>query len=63
MNYKRYFIIDTDTALLILTHGSKDRWSDFVSNPMTDLFSTAITDHMQGTTIVDLISRIKQGMN
>lgn len=64
MNYERYFIIDivTDTVLLILAHGSKDRWSDFVSNPTTDLFSTTFIDNMQGTsTIVDLISRIKQG--
>ncbi|GAB1864343.1 N-acetylmuramoyl-L-alanine amidase [Camponotus japonicus] len=50
-----------DTVLLILAHGSKDRWSDFVSNPTTDLFSTTFIDNMQGTsTIVDLISRIKQ---
>lgn len=58
------FIIDivTDTVLLILTHGSIDRWSDFVSNSATDLFSTTFMDNMQGTsTIVDLISRIKQG--
>lgn len=52
----------TDTVLLILTYGSKDRWSDFVSNPRSDLFSTTAIDNLQGTsTIVDLISRIKQG--
>ncbi|XP_050446645.1 uncharacterized protein LOC126849116 [Cataglyphis hispanica] len=50
-----------DTVLLILTYGSKDRWSDFVSNPRSDLFSTTAIDNLQGTsTIVDLISRIKQ---
>lgn len=50
-----------DTVLLILTYGSKDRWSDFVSNPISDLFSTTAVDNIQGaSTIVDLILRIKQ---
>lgn len=56
-----YNCIVTDTALLILTYGSKDRWSDFVSNPTTDLFSITTIDNMQGTSTIDLISRIKQG--
>ncbi|XP_029166918.1 LOW QUALITY PROTEIN: uncharacterized protein LOC114937565 [Nylanderia fulva] len=50
-----------DTTLLILTHGSKDRWSELVNEPATDLFLLP-TDNMQEipTAIVDLISRIKK---
>ncbi|XP_072752616.1 uncharacterized protein [Anoplolepis gracilipes] len=50
-----------DTVLLILTYGSKDRWSDFVSSPTTDLFSITAVDNVGETkTITDLISRIKR---
>lgn len=58
------FIIDiiVDATLLILTYGSKDRWSDLVSDPANDLFSTtAMGDIGSSKTIAELISRIKQG--
>jgi len=54
-------IIDiiTDTKLLILSYGVKERWANFVTDSSTDLFSTSSSD-VQGT-IFNLISRMKQG--
>ncbi|XP_011864273.1 PREDICTED: uncharacterized protein LOC105560092 [Vollenhovia emeryi] len=49
-----------DATLLILTYGSKDRWTDLVLDPSRDLFSTTAGDIGSSITIANLISRIKQ---
>ncbi|KAL0102783.1 hypothetical protein PUN28_018225 [Cardiocondyla obscurior] len=49
-----------DARVLILTHGSVERWTELVLNPLTDLYSTTTGDIGGSTTIAKLISRIKQ---
>lgn len=50
-----------DATLLILTYGSKDKWSELVRDPTNDLFSaTTAGDIGNSATISKLISRIKQ---
>ncbi|KAG7207188.1 hypothetical protein KM043_008875 [Ampulex compressa] len=50
-----------DLTILILTHGAKDRWSELVRNPKTDLFSIGVGDsHEALQSLNNVISRIKQ---
>ncbi|XP_012535365.2 uncharacterized protein LOC105836104 [Monomorium pharaonis] len=50
-----------DATLLILTYGTKDRWTELVRDPANDLFSTSVSgDIGSSIAIANLISRIKQ---
>ncbi|XP_043261314.1 uncharacterized protein LOC122402521 isoform X2 [Colletes gigas] len=50
-----------DTTLLIMTHNSKDTWSDLTQTPSTDLFSIGVGDTDSALApITALVSRIKQ---
>ncbi|EFN82874.1 hypothetical protein EAI_07318 [Harpegnathos saltator] len=51
-----------DATILVLTYGPKERWSDYVNDITTDLFSAAISENQDGAlqTVLQLITRIRQ---
>jgi hypothetical protein len=52
----------TDLVILFLTYGPKDRWSDLVLNPDTDIISLNIGEITDTYSSIDiLLSRIKKG--
>lgn len=60
IKYLRIFF--SDTTLLIMTHRSKDTWSDLVKDQATDLFSISVDDTEEAlVSVTNVVSRIKQG--